>query len=134
MSGTASNTLSNTAQARATERADNVSLSSPVSEDSLALIIGLLIFTLALAAIIDIDLIGWVVTTSVWSNFSQALGPSSKLYTTLGSFGALVVTYLALLVTLSAAAAALRSDVKRFAIGVGLMLVLVIATRLFPVT
>jgi uncharacterized membrane protein YadS len=117
MSQTASHALSNSAQTHwATERADNVSLNSLISEDWLALIIGLCIFTLALAAIVDVDLIGWVVTTSVWSNFSQALGPSSRFYAALGGLGALIATYLALLITLSAAAVALRFDVKRFVV------------------
>jgi len=87
-----------------------------ISEDWLAVILGLAIFVLALAALIHVDLIGWVVNTSVWSNFSQALGPASKGYASLGGIGALVATYAALTVLLSAGAAALGSDVKRFAL------------------
>jgi len=78
--------------------------------------LGLAIFILALAALVHVDLIGWVVTTSVWSNFSQALGPASKGYASLGGIGALIATYAALTLVLSAAAAALKSDVKRFAL------------------
>ena len=51
-----------------------------ISEDWLAVILGLAIFVLGLAALIHVDLIGWVVNTSVWSSFSQALGPASKNY------------------------------------------------------
>jgi uncharacterized membrane protein YadS len=87
-----------------------------ISEDWLAVILGLAIFVLALAALVHVDLIGWVVNTSVWSNFSQALGPASKGYAPLGGIGALVATYAALTVLLSAGAAALGSDVKRFAL------------------
>jgi uncharacterized membrane protein YadS len=87
-----------------------------ISEDWLAVILGLTIFVLALAALVHVDLIGWVVNTSVWSNFSQALGPASKGYAPLGGIGALVATYAALTVLLSAGAAALGSDVKRFAL------------------
>jgi uncharacterized membrane protein YadS len=87
-----------------------------ISEDWLAVILGLAIFVLALAALVHVDLIGWVVNTSAWSNFSQALGPASKGYAPLGGIGALVATYAALTVLLSAGAAALGSDVKRFAL------------------
>ncbi|HXW26556.1 MAG TPA: putative sulfate exporter family transporter, partial [Xanthobacteraceae bacterium] len=59
---------------------------------------------------------GWVVTTSVWSSFGQALGPASKAYGALGGFGALVATYAALLLALSAGAAALAADVRKFAL------------------
>jgi uncharacterized membrane protein YadS len=87
-----------------------------LNEDWLAVVLGLGIFVLALAALVHVDLIGWVVNTSVWSNFSQALGPVSKGYAALGGFGALIATYAALTVALSAGAAALKTDVKRFAL------------------
>jgi uncharacterized membrane protein YadS len=87
-----------------------------LSEDWLAVIIGLFIFVLALAGLANIDLIGWVVTTSVWANFGQALGPASKAYGALGGFGALLATYAALLLALSAGAAALAADVRKFAL------------------
>ncbi len=86
-----------------------------LNEDWLAVVLGLGIFILALAGLVQVDLIGWVVNTSVWSNFSQALGPASKAYATLGGFGALIATYAALTVVLSAGAAALGSSAKRFA-------------------
>jgi uncharacterized membrane protein YadS len=87
-----------------------------LNEDWLAVILGLAIFILALAALVHVDLIGWVVSTSVWSNFGQALGPVSKGYSSLGGVGALIATYAALTLVLSAGAAALKSDVKRFAL------------------
>ncbi len=97
-------------------RADNVELAPRISEDWLSLIIGLSIFVLALAGIANFDLLGWVVTTSVWSDASKALGTVSKSYASVGGFGALVATYVALLVVLSAAAVALKSDIKKFAL------------------
>jgi uncharacterized membrane protein YadS len=97
-------------------RADNVALAPKVSEDWLSLIIGLFIFVLALASLINIDLIGWVVTTSVWASLSGALQAVSKSYAVLGGFGALVATYLALLVVLGGAAIALQSDLRKFAL------------------
>ena len=79
-----------------------------LNEDWLAVILGLRIFVLALAALVHVDLIGWVVTTAVWCNFSQALGATSKDYAALGGIGALIATYVALLLVLSAGAAALQ--------------------------
>jgi uncharacterized membrane protein YadS len=100
----------------APRRADNVETSPIISEDWLSVVIGLFIFVLALAGIAQVDLIGWVVTTSVWTNLGQALGPVSKAYGALGGVGALLATYVALLAVLSAAAIALKSDVKKFAL------------------
>src|SRR5260221_4093971 len=88
----------------------------PITEDWLAVWIGLLVFVLALVGVSGPDLLGWVVTTSVWTDPHQALGTVSKAYAELGGVGALVATYLALLVVLSAGAAVLKADVKRFAV------------------
>jgi uncharacterized membrane protein YadS len=95
-------------------RADNVALAPRISEDWLSLIIGLLIFLLALAGLANVNLLGWVVTTSVWTNLGQALKTVSNSYGSLGGVGALVATYVALLVVLGAAALALKSDLKKF--------------------
>jgi uncharacterized membrane protein YadS len=89
---------------------------SGLNEDWLAVILGLAIFGLALAAVVHVDLIGWVVSTAVWSNFGQALGPVSKAYASLGGLGALIATYIALTLVLSAGAAALKTDAKKFAL------------------
>ena len=91
--------------------------SKGVSEDWLSVWIGLLIFVLALGALGGADVLGWVVTTGVWTDLSKALNPVSKAYSALGGVGALIATYLALLVAMTAGAAALKADLKRFALG-----------------
>jgi hypothetical protein len=63
--------------------------------------IGLLIFALALAGLAGIDLLGWVVTTSVWTDATKALGTASKSYAGFGGLGALIATYVVLLVVLT---------------------------------
>jgi len=88
----------------------------PISEDWLSVAIGLLVFALALAELGGADLLGWVVSTSVWTDPGLALAPVSKAYAELGGAGAFIVTYLALLAVLSAGAAALKADVRRFAV------------------
>src|SRR5499427_5653140 len=87
-----------------------------LSEDLLALIIGLVIFVLALGLLGGVDLLGWVITTSVWTDLSKALAPISKAYGGLGSIGSLVARYVGLLVLMTAGAAVLRADVGRFAL------------------
>ncbi|HTO49944.1 MAG TPA: putative sulfate exporter family transporter [Burkholderiales bacterium] len=88
-----------------------------INEDWLSLWIGLVIFALSLAVLGGADLLGWVVTTRVWTDASQALAPASKAYASLGGVGALVATFVALLVLMTAGAALLKADVKRFALG-----------------
>ncbi|MGZ5098875.1 MAG: hypothetical protein ACXWBK_12490, partial [Usitatibacter sp.] len=88
-----------------------------ISEDWLSLWIGLLLFVLALGVLVGADVLGWVVTTSVWTDVTKALAPASKPFSGLGGVGALIATYVVLLVVMTAGAAALKADVKRFALG-----------------
>ncbi|HET7365008.1 MAG TPA: putative sulfate exporter family transporter [Burkholderiales bacterium] len=88
-----------------------------ISEDWLSLWIGLLIFVLSLGLLAGADLLGWVVSTQVWTDLSKALGTASKTYASMGGFGALIATYIALLAVLSVGAAALKANVARFALG-----------------
>jgi len=91
--------------------------SKGLSEDWLSVWIGLLVFVLALGMLAGTDVLGWVVTTGVWTDLSKALNPVSKAYSALGGVGALIATYVALLVVMTAGAAALKTDLKRFALG-----------------
>jgi uncharacterized membrane protein YadS len=97
-----------------------LSLSAPsrqgLTEDWVSLGIGLFVLVLALAGTAGPDLLGWVVTTSVWTDVAQALAPAAKSYAWLGGGASLLATYVALLAVLSIAAAALDADVKRFAL------------------
>jgi uncharacterized membrane protein YadS len=88
-----------------------------MSEDWLSVWIGLLVFVLALGVLGGVDILGWVVTTGVWTDVSKALAPASKGYAQIGGLGALVATYVALLVVMTAGAAALKADITRFALG-----------------
>jgi uncharacterized membrane protein YadS len=100
---------------------DDTSLSEaraapPVSEDWLSLGLGLLVFILALGNLFGADVLGWVVTTSVWTQPASALAPISKGYAALGGAGAFIVTYLVLLAALTAGAALLKLNALRFAV------------------
>ncbi len=87
-----------------------------LNEDWLSAAIGLLVFALAIAGLSGVDLLGWAVSTSVWTDISTALNPVSKLYGWLGGAGALLATYFALLAVLSFGVSFLQADVKKFAI------------------
>ena len=88
---------------------------SGLSEDWLAAGIGLLVVALAIAGTTGPDLLGWVVTTSVWTDVTKALAPARPGFAAYGGVGALAATYLILLTVLAAGAAALRANVLRFA-------------------
>jgi uncharacterized membrane protein YadS len=87
-----------------------------ISEDWLSVWIGFLVFASALASLLGADLIGWAVTTSVWTDPAAALATVSKVYASLGGPGALLATYVALLAVLTVGAAMRKADVKRFAL------------------
>ncbi len=91
-------------------------VSATAGEDWLSVVIGLAIFALGLASLAGADLLGWTVSTSVWTDPAKALGAASKAYAGVGGVSALLATYAALLVVLGASAAALGQDVRRFAI------------------
>ena len=88
-----------------------------ISEDWLSVWIGLLIFVLALGVVAGVDILGWVVTTNVWNDLTKSLAPASKAYAGMGGVVSLVVTYVVLLVLMTAGAIALKADAKRFAHG-----------------
>jgi uncharacterized membrane protein YadS len=88
-----------------------------ISEDWLSLILGLLIFFLSLGLAANVDLLGWVVKTDVWMDITRALSPVSKAYGNLGGVGALIATYVGLLILLTIGAAMLRADIGRFIAG-----------------
>ena len=85
-----------------------------INEDCLAVGIGLLVFGLALGGLAGADLLGWAVTTSVWTNLGKALGAVSKTYSGLPGLGALAATYVFLGLVLTAGARALGASVGRF--------------------
>src|SRR5215472_7107238 len=89
-----------------------------MSEDWLAVCIGLLVFILSLGLLSGFDLLGWAVTTSVWMVPAKALAPVAKSYAKLPPAISLLATYFFFLIVLLLGALAMRTSVKRFAIGV----------------
>ena len=67
-----------------------IALKAQLNEDWLAVVIGLLVFALALASVGGTDLLGWAVTTSVYTDVTQALTPFAKAFAWLRGGGALL--------------------------------------------
>ncbi len=85
-----------------------------ISEDWLAVGIGLFIFVLSLGVFVGPDLLGWAAATSVWTAFSKAFAPASQIYAGLPAIASLLATYFFLLVIMTAGAGALRANIPRF--------------------
>jgi len=88
-----------------------------LTEDWLSVGIGLLVFALSLGLLAGADMLGWAVTTSVWTSVGKALAPASKSYANLPGLISLLLTYLAMLAVLLIGAKTLGANVKRFARG-----------------
>ncbi len=100
----------------AVKTTNRVTVKDRLTEDWLSVAIGLLVFALALFSLSGVDLLGWAVTTSIYTGLSQALAPFAKGYGWLGGGASLLATYAALLVVLSIGVAALGGDVRKFVV------------------
>jgi uncharacterized membrane protein YadS len=87
------------------------------TEDWWALWLGLGIFVLSLGPLVGRDLLGFGVATSVWLNLGKALAPVSRAYAAISGSVAAGLTFVFMLVIMTAAAKALKLKVKEFAIG-----------------
>jgi uncharacterized membrane protein YadS len=88
-----------------------------LSEDWLSVCLGLGVFVLSLGLLFGADILGWVVTTAVWTVPAKALNPVSKTYKALPGLASLLCTYIFLLAILLIGAKALRANLKSFAKG-----------------
>jgi uncharacterized membrane protein YadS len=100
----------------AVKTSDHVVAKERLTEDWLSVAIGVLVFALALFSLSGTDLLGWAITTSVYTSLTQALAPFAKGYAWLGCGGSLLATYAAVLVVLGIGVAALGADVRKFAL------------------
>ncbi len=86
----------------------------PLSEDELALGIGLFVFALSLAMFWGSDLLGWAITTNVWTHLSTALTPISKAYAKVPALLSFLLTYGALATVLTAGSLLMGFNASRF--------------------
>jgi uncharacterized membrane protein YadS len=86
------------------------------TEDTLAVLLGLLIVGLGLGKLTGTDWLGWSVTVKEWLHFDKAIVPAAKSYEFLGGPGSLAATYLFLVAVLSLGARFLGHSPWRFAV------------------
>lgn len=85
-----------------------------ITEDWLAVFTGLFLFLLSLATFFGVDLLGWVIATSVWTDIGKALAPASKAWGATHPLVSLFATWGFLTVLLGLGARALGADFGRF--------------------
>jgi len=88
-----------------------------ISEDWLSLWIGLFIFVLGLGLFVGLDLLGWGVKTSVWTDITKALSPVSGTLKGMPGLTSLLLTYVFMLVIMEIGAIAMGVNVGRFMLG-----------------
>ncbi len=100
------------------ERAPEPAATRPgLSEDWLALLLGLAIFLLSSGVFAGVDLLGWGLKVEVWNRLGAGLGPVSKdLAGTLSGPLSLLLTYLFLAALMGLGARALRIRIASFAL------------------
>jgi uncharacterized membrane protein YadS len=87
------------------------------SEDWMSLWVGLFISALSLGLLWGKDILGWAAKTNVWTSPGMALQPVSPAYMGLGGVVSLLLTYVFMLVVLTAAARFLEADLPQFVVG-----------------
>ena len=88
-----------------------------LSEDWLALWLGLFIFALSLGVFGGVDLLGWGIKTNVWIHLGKALAPFSKSYEGLPGVASLLATYAFMAAVMAIAGWLLGASLKRFLVG-----------------
>ncbi len=88
-----------------------------ISEDWLSLWLGFFIFVLGLALFLGLDLLGWGVKTSVWTNITKAISPVSGAYKGMPGLLSLLLTYIFMMVVMGIGAIALKANLGRFILG-----------------
>jgi uncharacterized membrane protein YadS len=86
-----------------------------IREDWLAVWTGLFLFAISFGAMYGADVLGWAVSTKVWTDPTQALGAVARGYAWLPGFVSLPLTYVFLLALLSPGAHLLGYQLGRFA-------------------
>lgn len=88
-----------------------------LSEDWLAVWIGLLIVTAGLLTLIGLDVFGWAAKPGVWTSLANSVKVNSPRYQQLGGLAALALTFLFVLVLMTVGARLLGRSPLRFALG-----------------
>ncbi len=85
-----------------------------LSEDGLAVWLGLIVVALALPAAFGIDLLGWLAGPQVWLEVGKAVQPVSKAYAGWPGVLSLLATFVFVIAIVSAGGFLLGADIKTF--------------------
>lgn len=85
-----------------------------LTEDNLALIIGILLFLLGMLNFVGVDALGWSIKTNVWTSLSNILSPATNSYRGLPGVVALILTYMFITTFLSVGVKFMGGDVPKF--------------------
>jgi uncharacterized membrane protein YadS len=85
-----------------------------LSEDWLALWLGLAIFLLSLGIFFGIDLLGWSAKTNVWISIEQSTKSISESFSSLSPLFSIFLTFIFMLIIMTIGARALKLDIKKF--------------------
>lgn len=85
-----------------------------LTEDKLALIMGLFLFVLGILNYVGVDALGWSVKTNVWTGLGGVLSPASSTYKNMQGWMCLVLTYVFITAFLSVGVKFLGGDVPQF--------------------
>ena len=88
-----------------------------ISEDWLSLWLGFFIVVLGLALFLGLDLLGWGVKTSVWTDITKAISPISGAYKGMPGLISLLLTYVFMMVVMGVGAIALKANFGKFMLG-----------------
>ena len=88
-----------------------------ISEDWLSLWLGFFIVVLGLVLFLGLDLLGWGVKTSVWTDITKAISPVSGAYKGMPGLISLLLTYVFMMVVMGIGAIALKANLGRFMLG-----------------
>ena len=100
------------------------------SEDWWAVWLGLFIFALGAGRIWDANLLGWAAKFGVWMDPAKAAAANSPAFAWLGGAGAVVVTYLFVLILTTIGAWFMGARIKRFIAGFSVLYWLTVAANI----
>lgn len=87
-----------------------------LTEDKLALILGLILFGLSLFNFGGVDPLGWAVKVNVWTDASKIFSAATGAYKDLSGLSSLILTWIFITAMLAFGVKALGGDPKRFAV------------------
>ncbi|WP_428567214.1 MAG: putative sulfate exporter family transporter [Solidesulfovibrio sp. DCME] len=87
-----------------------------LTEDKLALILGLLLFGLSLFNFGGVDPLGWAVKVNVWTDASKIFSAATGAYKDMSGLASLILTWIFVTAMLAFGIKALGGDPKRFAV------------------